>query len=409
MAGVFVSLAISSGLGFYNLGLYLTVLNDEHGYGEGPLSAATAVVFALSGALGIPIGAYISRRDPRGLLLVGAVAGSGALALLGRVDALWQVYAVYALLAIGFAFTGLVPCYSIVTRWFHRRRAVAMSVASTGLSVGGIVFTPVSEALIDRGGLDGAAPWLAAAWLVGVVVVTLTLIRPDPASVGQHPDGVAPELDDDGVEVPAGGWSLADAVATRYFVVLAVAYVLIMGSQVGGMVHTFNLVDGRIDSSTAALVMSVIAASSITARLAGGAIAHRIDLRRFTVAMCVVQGVGLALLSVLDSRVGLLVAAVVFGLSVGNLLMLQPLLLSATFGVLDYPRIYARANAVTTLGLVVGPTAVGLVKDSLDSYTVPFLMIAASAGVAAVLLGLVAREPEAAPGAQLMVTPPAGG
>ena len=396
VAGLFVVLATTSGLGFYNLGLYLTALKDEHGFSEGPLSGATAVVFALSGLAGLPIGSYMRDHDPRRLLYVSSVTGAVALLLIGSVSEIWQVYAAYALLAVGFATGGLVPCYSIVTRWFERRRAVAMSVTSTGLSVGGIVFTPLFEWVLDRQGLGGAAPWMAIAWLVGVAPVAWLLVRPDPESLGQHPDGEAPAPLEAGAVAPSRGWSFEDAVRTRYFAVVAVAYVLVLGSQVGGIVHVFNLVDGRIDSSTAARAVALVAVSSIVSRLVGGVGATRVPLQWFTVVFCFVQGFGLLLLGQLDGRTGLLAAAVLFGSSVGNLLMLQPLLLSGAFGVVDYPRIYARANAITAIGLVVGPLGVGVLKDALDAYDVPFTIIAGCATAAGVLLAVAGREPEVA-------------
>ncbi|MEM8905536.1 MAG: hypothetical protein AAGF02_17665, partial [Actinomycetota bacterium] len=66
------------------------------------------------------------------------------------------------------------------------------------------------------------------------------------------------------------------------------------------------------------------------------------------------------------------------------------------FGVVDYPRIYARANAITAIGLVVGPLGVGVLKDALDAYDVPFTIIAGCATAAGVLLAVAGREPEVA-------------
>ncbi|MEM9606983.1 MAG: MFS transporter [Actinomycetota bacterium] len=398
VAGAFILLGTTSGLAFYNLGLYLTALKDEHGFSEGPLSLATVTVFALGGVLGIPIGAYIQRSDPRRLFAVGAAAGAISLYLLGSITEIWQIYASYALLALGFATAGLVPTYSIVTRWFDRRRAVAMSIASTGLSTGGIVFTPLFEWVIDEQGLDGAAPWLAIAWVVGIMVPTLFLIRPDPISVGQHPDGVAPTEPSDGPP-QLDGWDFEPAVRTNFFLTVSAAYILVMGSQVGGIVHIFNLVDGRVGSDTAATAVSIVAFSSIIARLLGGFIATRVALRPFTIVFCFVQAAGLLLLGNLDGNVGLLAAAAVFGASVGNLLMLQPLLLSGAFGARNYPRIYARANAITAIGLVTGPAAIGILKDALDSYRVPYALAALAAAGAGLVLAVLTRDPETAGGA----------
>ena len=65
----------------------------------------------------------------------------------------------YATFAVGFAASGLVPATTVVTRWFHVKRAVALSVASTGLSVGGIVITPFAKRFIDEYGLATEWEW----------------------------------------------------------------------------------------------------------------------------------------------------------------------------------------------------------------------------------------------------------
>jgi len=69
----------------------------------------------------------------------GGVIGGVSLAALGQVEQQWQLFVVYAVFGVAFAAAGLVPATTVVTRWFHERRSVALSVASTGLSVGGIL------------------------------------------------------------------------------------------------------------------------------------------------------------------------------------------------------------------------------------------------------------------------------
>ena len=55
----FVSLAVTAGLGFYGLAVYLTVLSREHGWSVGSISAAGTLFFFVSGIAGLAIGAVI--------------------------------------------------------------------------------------------------------------------------------------------------------------------------------------------------------------------------------------------------------------------------------------------------------------------------------------------------------------
>ena len=70
----------------------------------------------------------------------GGLVSTLSLYLIGSVTSIVALYAVYLLMAIGFALVGLIPGTTLVTRWFHERRA-ALAVASTGLSFGGLSYT----------------------------------------------------------------------------------------------------------------------------------------------------------------------------------------------------------------------------------------------------------------------------
>lgn len=381
VGAVMMALAFSSGLGFYNLGVYLRAVTEERGLSVGAVSGATALFFAVAGLGGVGAARLIARFDVRRVMAAGALLAGGALVALGQVRSLWQLYAVYAVFALGWAACGLVPATTLVTRWFHRRRAVALSVASTGLSVGGAAITPLSARLIDDWGLPEAMPWLALAWVVGIVPVTLAVLRPSPESMGLSPDGDPVPA---GPAAPVGGWPYAQAVRSRFFVCVSLAYVVVMGSQVGSIAHLFNLVSEQVDEGTARRAVTVLAVSSIVGRLSGGWVVTRFSMSAMTVGCAALQGVALFLLGQLDGRWPLLVTSALFGITVGNLLMLQPLLLAERFGVRDYPRVYSRSQLVTTVGLVLGPVVLGVLHDAAGNYRLAMAVaaVACAAGVA---------------------------
>lgn len=384
VTGVFVMLLVTAGLGFYGLPVYLRALTTEQGFSVGAVSIATAVFFGVSGLSGLPVAAYMASRDPRPMIAVGAVAAAVSLLLLGRVEQVWQLYAVYALFGAGFAASSLVPGTTLVARWFARRRSIALSVASTGLSAGGVLVTPLVATLIDSRGLATVTPYLALALVLGVVPVTALLLRPSPEALGLLPDGdPAPPA---GSPVPYGGALVAEALRTRFFACVTAGHLLAMLAQVGGIAHLYNLVADRTDAGFAATVTAVLAVSSLVGRLAGGAIAGRLSMRGLALWLMGGQAVALLLLAVTDSRTGLLLTTVGFGLTVGNLLMLHPLLLAERFGVQDYARIYSRSALLATAGIATGPAFIGLLRDALDGYGVAFAVAAGASLLAALVL-----------------------
>ena len=69
-------------------------------------------------------------------------------------------------------------------------------------------------------------------------------------------------------------------------------------------------------------------------------------------------------------------AAGLFGLSVGNLLMAQPLWLAEVYPSGIYARVFARANAVSVLGLAFGPYGMGLIFDAMGGTTYVYSYLA---------------------------------
>jgi MFS family permease len=392
IAGLFLVLMVSSGFGFYGQAVYLRALVDERGWSTGLTSAATATFFVVSGLVGYAVSGLLNRVDVRRVIVVGLVLGPLGLMLLGRAQQPWQMFAADAVFGAGFALSGLVPATTTVARWFVRRRSVALSVASTGLSMGGIALTPFVASLVKSRGIGPVSPWLALVWFVIGLPVTLLLVRSSPADKGQYPDGDAAPPERAGAAagtsttVAHPGLTFAEARVTRFYRLMALAFLFVMLGQVGGLSQQVKLIGERVDSLAAASV-TVVAAALVTGRLAGGLLVTRVSPKTFTAVLMVVQGTALGLFAFVDTPVPILITCVIFGLSVGNLLMLQPLLLAEAFGVRDYSRIYSMSSLIMTLGVGAGPTVLGVLHD-VSGYTLSYLVAATASGLAFVLFVL---------------------
>ncbi len=382
----FVVMTVSAGFGFYNLSVYLEAFVDERGFSVGYTSGATAAFFVSSGVAGLGVGWLIERYDPRWTIAGGAVLAGLVLSGAGWVNELWQLYLFYVLFGIGYSACALLPCTTLVARWFEKKRSVALSVASTGLSLGGILLTPLSAELIERLGLAGAAPWLGAGLFFGIAPVAILLFRPSPASMGLAADGGDVPDGSPGSEPTVNGVTYHVAVRSRFFVLATVTFMTSMMAQVGSIAHQFSLVAGRADDrDLAALAVSVMAGFSIAGRLAGGWVLPHISSRLFMGGLLIVQAIALSLYAVAATPTTLLMVAALFGVTVGNLLMMQPLLIAEAFGTVAYARIYSTSQLFTTLGVASGPAAYGLIYEAANGYTASYLY-----GAAASIIGLMA-------------------
>ena len=380
----FVVLTTSSGLGFYGLAVYLNAFSKEKGWDVASISLATTLFFLIGGVVGVVVARAIARWDARVVIVGGGVLGAAALAVLGQVDEPWQLYVVYAVFAVGWSASGLIPATTVVTRWFHVRRSVALSVASTGLSAGGILITPAAKWLLDEQGLAAGTPWLALVWFLGIVPVTLVLMRPDPIEMGWLPDGERLQVDQEAP--PLAGVPFIEAVRSRFFVLFTIGYLLALGAQVGAIQQLVKLMEERTDRSGAALATLFLAGTSVVARLIGGRVASRVPMLPLAIGLVLGQMVAMILIAVLDVKWALFAAIVLFGATIGNILMLQPLIVADRFGVLDYPRIFSRAQLVAVVGTAGGPLLLGWLHDNAGGYDTAYTVAAVASLIAALIL-----------------------
>src|SRR3546814_9947933 len=92
----------NSGFIFYGQAVYLDALTDERGFSTGEASLGQSLVFVVGGLVGPRIGKLITERDVRLVVVGGLVTSWVAVLLLGRVQELWQLYAVNVLVGVGF-------------------------------------------------------------------------------------------------------------------------------------------------------------------------------------------------------------------------------------------------------------------------------------------------------------------
>ncbi|HCB34684.1 MAG TPA: hypothetical protein DEP69_05955, partial [Acidimicrobiaceae bacterium] len=393
LSGLFSVMAVTSGFAFYAQGVFLDALVDEQGFSVGIAGAGTGVFFVASGVCGYYTGGLINRFDVRWVMTVGAVVGAVGLTLLGEVREEWQLFAVMVVFGCGFALTGLVPTTTVVTRWFQRRRSVALSIASTGLSVGGIAIAPVLAAVIDSNTLVRSARSFAVVFFAAVLTALWLLVRASPESMGLRPDGDPPTAAElaGAPPAPPPGTPFARAVRSRYFVLLSIGFVLIMGAQVGAIQHIFKMTKDRLGIEMAQTALILLAATSVVARVVGGFTAMKVNLRALTTFLIVVQSGGLVMLAVADTRTEVVLGVLVLGTSMGNLLMLHPLLLADAFGVREYARVYGMGSLLMIVGVGTGPFVVGLIRDAV-TYRLAFFVLAV-VGIAGLTVFRAAGQP----------------
>jgi len=393
---------VAGGLGYYGLAVFLAPLQEEHGWSNSQVSGATSMFFLIGGVMGAVIGPYIDRYGPRTFQIVGVLVMGAFAMLIGGITEIWQLYAVYACIAIGNGLASAVSIGAMMSRWWIRRRAKAMSVSATGISLGGVILAPLGAWMVEVGGLALAAPVLGGAVLVVALPVVLWVLVFDPREMGMLPDGDR-SVEEAEAAVRASGrrqlsaasqqrsWTRQQAFRTVSFWAILFGFVLALMSQTGFVIHQIAFLEDRLGSrSAAALALSTTALGSIIARLAVGQIADGLDKRWLTAGIFAVQGTAVLLVLAVDGAVATYALILVFGFTIGNVYMMQSLLVSDIFGVVSFGAIFGLIALAAQASSALGPLAVGILEDSTGSYTAAFVVTSCISFLAAAVV-LLAR------------------
>ncbi len=400
-------LTFTSGLSFYNHAIYLNALAAKPNFNVQTASLAVSLFFLSGGITGLWVAKWVQQYDPRICIIAGAVISCLSLASLALVQQLWQLYVAYIFFGVGFSASSLIPATTLVTRWFRKRRAMALSIASTGLSLGGVVLTPLCVLLVESLSFEVATPLMGLLYILAVIPITWIWLRASPEAMGLQIDGLGELTESQQASARTAttkenipettksqhsegdGISFKQARNSRFFWGVSISYIFLMTAQVGGIAHQYGLAREMLSEAQTAIAVAILPIASIIGRLIGGCLVDQMSIRLFAICMMILQAVSLSLLSVGVSVFTLCLGLALFGATVGNLLMLQPLLIAEAFGIHDYARIFSVANLMSSWGTAAGPALLGFAyAANANLYSLPYA-IASFVGAVGFLLFLL--------------------
>ena len=356
-------------------GVFFRELEAEFGWSRTMISGASSLSFVVMGVLAIVAGKLNDKIGPRILITASALCFGLGYGAMSRLQAPWELFLFYGLLAgIGYS-THDVVTLSTITRWFVRRRGAMTGVVKVGTGVGQLLVPVIAAALIAAFG------WRNAAFIIGaastlILLAVAQLMRRDPRSMGQHPDGVAIE----GARAPTGagetGMSVAEAAGTRQFWILCAAQLTIFFCLLTVMIHIVpHATDLGIAPAVAATILSAIGGASIAGRLTIGMLADRLGGRRSLGLSFLILLASFVLLQSAETTWMLFLFALVYGFAHGGFFTVMSPTLAEFFGTGSHGVIFGIVLFCGTIGGAAGPLLAGTLFDTTGSYEMVFLIL----------------------------------
>lgn len=365
LLGLSLTYAATNGILVHTLPLIYPQLIDEFSWTQSQVTLPATVFLVVNALTSIPAGVLLDRLSARMIISMGLVAIAAGLVGYAYVTELWQLVAVYTLMAVGLSACGLVSNMLILSRWFVALRGRATGILLMSSSAGGVMFPLVLGSLLEAGGWRSAMLVLAGVVVVIALLPMLTIVRDRPRSsevVSAEP--AAPP----GLKGP----TVRDALTDRRFYLIAIATGAVWFTLIGMTQHQsiYLAKDMGFDARLLPTVFSTFFAMSVVGKLLFGWLSDHFDKMLMMVTSIALLAVSLMLLRNVDAagNVSLYGYAVIGGIGFSGAFTMIQLMFANFYAGDSFGKILAILMLVDTLSGAAGTRIIALMRESDGSY-----------------------------------------
>lgn len=362
---------VSWGIIYYGFPVFLQAMERDLQASPVAVTGAFSLALAVSAAVAIPVGRWLDRRGPRGLMTLGSCLAAALTFAWSRTETVAGLYLVWGGMGLAMAMTLYDPAFAAVVQWFTRHRDRALLTVTLVAGLASTIFMPFEAALLVRVGWRTTIQILAVI-LAGVTIplhaLALRAAAPTlPLTIEPH--AAPPTVD---------GVTLRAALRTSIFWALNVAFAASAFTSVTVTVHMIPFLAQRGYGATyAAAAVGWIGAMQIPGRLLFVPISAWIGPRAVTGSVFLAQAAGMALLPFAGHVPALIPAILLLGAGNGMATLARPAAVAELFG----RRYYASVNGAIGTGSngarALAPVGAALLGAWLGSYATLFWTVAA--------------------------------
>lgn len=393
-------------------GIFIKPMTDDFGWDRSTLSLAVSI-FAIMSAIVPPVAGRIADRfGPRVVLTIGVTLNASGMMLMALTPNIAYVYIVYGLIiGTGFGFSGHAAMTSLISRWFDRRRGLALSIASTGQGTGQLILVPLATFIIITSSWEVAFLVTGALSATLIPICLLLLRRQPPAhasdAIGTAADPtVAPQPADTCLTNDAIRERMNAAWTSRSFWMLASGFMACGFTIYFVMVHMVALATDRgISATQAGTALGILGGMGIIANLTVGALSDKIGRKYLLVGLYFLRAISIVVLMGATSATDIYIFAAMFGLSKANGVLVSASIIDH-FGRRAVGSIIGYLTMFHQLFAAAGAFLGGLAFDLTGSYDI-MLYVIGIATLSGTLASFFIREPRRDPGPGQAVPVPA--
>ncbi len=361
-----LTMAAIGSVGLWSYVVILPLIEEEFSVGRGDASfpyTMTMLGFAFGNmAVGRMVDRYGVAR-PALVAIVGLCLGYLGVSQTDN----FYVLNLYQGLFIGISTAaGFGPLIADISKWFRKRRGLAMAAVASGNYLAGAIWPPIIQYVVETEGWRVAYAGIGVFCLVAMTPLALMLRAPPPNEAQQR--------------AANGGVAHAEQVQTIGLSPRALQILLViagLGCCVAMSMPQVHIVAYCVDlgyeAARGAEMLSLMLAAGVVCRLSSGWLADKIGGVRTLLLGSVLQCVALFLYLPFDGLASLYVVSLLFGLAQGGIVPCYAVIVREYLPVSYAGRAIGVIIMSTVLGMALGGWLSGAVYEVTGSYTAAFL------------------------------------
>ena len=382
---VLARLLIFFGIAASPFTVILKQLMNEFDTGRGAVSLLPSISCIAGAICSYFVATLLEKHSIRKFLLWGMVIGGISFLLCATVNRLWQLYLLYFVLGFGIhGIAGSVPLATLVSKWFNRKRGLAMGITWAGLPIGMMAIIPIVGVIATNFGWRATYLFAGALTLAISIPLTLLIIKDSPEEMGLLPDGdvsvnenaatpkIAENNNDSITEKPR----LSAYLRRIPLWLVCLSFFLMMLGEMAVVTHEVAfLTDMGISAVLAASTFGVTAGLSGLGRTISGWLADKISIRYLIILLLVIEIIGILVLLRANSMALVWTFVIIFGIASGSSFSLLPLVIRDIFSAKAQNILFGFANTLFIIAQASGAPFSGFIFDATGSYHWVFITV----------------------------------
>lgn len=360
----------------YSICIFTKVYIEEFGYSSTLISSAYSIATLISGILLVFMGKAIDKFGAKKMLVIVTIMLGVTTFFNSFVSSIYMIFFGFILLRyFGQGSMTLIP-NTLVTQWFEKKRAFAISLVSIGGLLAMLLVPSLNLWMISNIGWQNTWRVWSIILIVGFVPLVVLFMSNKPEDAGMTIENNLSasiiSIESALLELDKTSFTLKEAAKTKEFWIVGMISMIPSMFSTAITFHFFTIMSLRdIDKSTAAIILGFMAVPAFIMPFVS-----KLIVDKYPVKYILLTTLSMIVLSMTFLIFGItnMVTAIIFILFYGLAVAIQSLTTNVIwpnfFGRKNLGSVRGAATVFMVLGSALGPLPFGLAYDYTGGYTI---------------------------------------